>query len=200
MPLGYRTPPRRIIVLGLGILAIAVTAFVYLATPPETPPLEAIHAKIAKEHPNIAHITADDLTDGRLAKSDIVMFDVREPGEFAVSHLRGATQVDPNLSAAAFLDRYGDKLAGKTVVFYCSVGVRSSKFAERVRSALAEPSSAGAGTPTRIANLTKGVFGWRNDGRLLSRGTEATDKVHPYDAYWGRLIRDPSAVAYTPKP
>ena len=176
-----------------GTAIVAMNAF----RPPQAP-LDELHTKIAREHPRIAHISADELVSG--ADRNVVVFDVREQEEFAVSHLDGATRVNPSLSATDFLKNFGASLSGKTVVFYCSVGVRSSKLAEKVRAAIATNTAIGDAKPAKIANLTKGVFGWRNEGRMLSRGSGETHQVHPYNDYWGRLINDRSAIAYTPAP
>ena len=76
-------------------------------------------------------------------------------------------------------------LKGKTVVFYCSVGVRSSALAESVKADLLA-----AGTK-EVVNLEGGIFGWHNQSRPLVDKSGPTTFVHPYNAYWGRLLTRP---------
>lgn len=114
---------------------------------------------------------------------DVVLFDVREKSEFAVSHLAGATRVDPELAGNEFLELYGDRLRGKRAVFYCSVGVRSAKLIERVKSHSSLPPK------TDLRNLEGGIFRWHNEERaLVDPAGRPVDTVHQFDPYWGRLI------------
>ena len=122
-----------------------------------------------------------------------VLLDIRRADEFAVSHLPDAIRIDPQASAETILKTVGD-LTGRTVIVYCSVGVRSSQLAQRVQRTL---EAKGA---TRVVNLEGGIFRWHNEGRGLVRGSLKTDLVHPYDAFWGRLIDCRDKIAYSPKP
>ena len=122
-----------------------------------------------------------------------VILDIRRADEFAVSHLPDAIRIDPKASAETILKTVGD-LTGRTVVVYCSVGVRSSQLAQRVQRTL---EAKGA---TRVVNLVGGIFRWHNEGRGLVRGSLKTDLVHPYDAFWGRLVDRHDKIAYSPRP
>ncbi len=86
----------------------------------------------------------------------------------------------------------GTDLKGRSVIVYCSVGVRSTQLAERVYDGL---KARGA---SRIANLSEGVFGWHNAKRPLVRDTQASAFVHPYDALWGQFLRRQNLTAYAP--
>ena len=154
-------------------------------------PLVDVHAGIVKTFPAVAHVSPEEFS--QLDSATLVLFDTREEDEFAVSHLPGAIRVSPGLPADEFLAEYGDQVAGKTVVFYCSVGARSSQFANDVQSGL---QARGA---VQISNLERGLFGWHNDGRLLVRGDGGeTQAIHPYDAIWGRLVDRQALTAYEP--
>ena len=142
--------------------------------------LAAIQETIKQEYKPLEHVDANAL-DG-MADRGLVIFDVRRQREFDVSHLRGAMRVDPDLSSAEFMTLYGDLASGKSLVFYCSVGERSSALASRVRKEMLNVGAAG------IYNLEGGIFKWHNDGRALVSGARATEYIHPYNAYWGRLI------------
>lgn len=154
--------------------------------------IDKVHGRIAADHDSIEHISANDLV--ALRTDEIVLFDVREPDEFAVSHLPGAVLLDPDTSASEFAAQFGERLSGKRVVFYCSVGFRSSILASRVAQIVKVSSG---NTP---ANLIGGIFKWRNEGRsLVTKYGSATRNVHPYDDRWGRLINDREALSYLPK-
>ena len=111
-----------------------------------------------------------------------LVFDVREADEFAVSHLEGAIWIDPDMDPDAFYSAYGTQLSGKMIVLYCSVGVRSTRLAQRLLSTRSEAHA------TPIYNLENGIFGWHNESRPLSAQNSSTDFVHPYNRLWGRMV------------
>lgn len=154
--------------------------------------LDKIHKKIERDFANVEHIDADSFA--ALDPDEIIVFDVRQPSEYAVSHIDGAIRVDPGASADDFIAAHGDFLAGKTAVFYCSVGRRSSAFAARVDNMLTDHGVQAS------YNLQGGLFSWSNDGRALMQDAEATTAIHPYNAYWGRLIVNKETIQYTPVP
>lgn len=104
------------------------------------------------------------------------IIDVREPTEFAVSHLPGAVNVpssmtDADLLAAVKVDR--------PVIVYCAVGYRSSIVARRLRAA----------GRTNVSNYAGSIFAWANAGySLISDGGTALT-VHPYNYGWGRYLK-----------
>ena len=122
---------------------------------------------------------------------NLILLDTRPLPEYRVSHIDGAVQIDPD-SQARKLDAL--ELEGKIIVVYCSVGRRSSNFAQRLETEL---SQAGAQT---VMNLEGGIFGWHNDGRALVNAQGVTDMVHPYNAFWGsRYIARKNKTAYSLK-
>lgn len=108
--------------------------------------------------------------------TNVVLLDVRSRKEFDFSHLPGARHIDPDAKPAEF-DR---TLAGHTgpVVVYCSVGWRSSALAQRLIEA----------GRTNVQNLEGSIFAWANEGRPLESRGQPTDKVHPYNRTFGRLL------------
>ncbi|HEX8076732.1 MAG TPA: rhodanese-like domain-containing protein [Chthoniobacterales bacterium] len=106
-----------------------------------------------------------------------VLLDVRTPDEWNVSHLPGARRVDPSATAATA----GSGLAKDTpIVTYCAVGYRSGEMAERLRAA----------GFTQVRNLEGSIFQWANENRTLVHEGERVRQVHPYNTFWGRLLRD----------
>ncbi|MGI9421585.1 MAG: rhodanese-like domain-containing protein [Hyphomicrobiaceae bacterium] len=152
--------------------------------------LSRVHRTVAARYPNVAHVTTT-----QLAKSGgrhTLLFDVRERDEFAVSHLADAVRVSPDITERDFLANYGDRVTGLRVVFYCSVGMRSSALAQRVQDVLI------ARGARSVRNLQGGLFQWRNERRRLTRNRSVTTAIHPYNTYWGRLIDDKTAIRYVP--
>lgn len=170
--------------------ALATLAAVSLCVPAAAneSKLVSIHEDIVADYADVEHLPAQDLLT--LASDRRVVFDVREPDEYAVSHIDGAIQVDPDISVEAFTERYAALLEDRTVVFYCSVGRRSSILAQRLDSAVVEHGA------TATYNLIGGIFQWRNENRPLVDGDGQTSAVHPYNRFWGRLIEDKKAIEY----
>jgi len=152
--------------------------------------LDSLHDDIERQHENVSHIKADAFQ--QLNANDILIFDIREKKEFAVSHLKGAIQVDPDEDSSTFLEKYGRDLKGKTVVVYCSVGVRSTEFLSKVQDALE------VGGASASYNLEGGIFRWHNEHRALQQNGRATLLVHPFSWYWSRLLDDKDAISYMP--
>ena len=146
--------------------------------------LDSVESKIARDYP-ITHLPVDTLKTALAGadSSSFLLFDVREKAEFDTSHIAGAIQVDPDLSAEDFIRHYGKRISTKHLVFYCSVGKRSSILAERVE---AEALKLGAAD---VENLRGGIFRWYNDGYPVVDAQGETNAVHPYDDFWGQLLQ-----------
>lgn len=135
----------------------------------------ALRAKFS----DVDWITTQQLADWLHSKDrpPPVLLDVRTPAEWQVSHLAGARRVAPDASAKDA----ADGLAKETpIVTYCSVGYRSGEMAERLRKA----------GFVHVQDLEGSIFEWANEGRPLVHDGKSVTKVHPYDATWGRLLRD----------
>lgn len=103
----------------------------------------------ANQTNQLLDIDALTLKNG-LDEQKITLIDVREPGEFAGEHIKGATllslsQFDPN----------SPKLQGeKDVVLYCQSGNRSRQAAQKLLA---------AGVP-EVMHLKGGINGWKQAG------------------------------------
>lgn len=178
----------------VGAAATVALAFLLTGTPPlsaKERTLQSVHSTVVKDYQSVRHIDAGAFST--LDRSKLAIFDVREKNEYAVSHLSGAIRVDPDIAPDDFMKRYADQIAGKIVIVYCSVGVRSSALAERIDPLL---TSRGA---KPAYNLTGGIFQWHNDGRPLARGQHSTPYVHPYDRSWGQLLSNKALISYRPR-
>jgi rhodanese-related sulfurtransferase len=174
--------------LTLAALALAVA----LAGPAyaESAEFAKVRADVAQSYPDIRHVGADEFA--KLAEKDSIVLDARAADEYAVSHLPGAVRIEPGISATAFRKQFAGKLEGKTVLVYCSVGVRSSRLATTIGS---EVKAAGG---TGVANLAGGIFGWHNEKRPLVDANGPTDYVHAYSETWGRVLSRPELIRTGP--
>lgn len=159
-----------------------------LALPAAADTLDIIEKRIAGKS-DVAQLDVEALAK-MMSQPDLVLLDVRAADEFAVSHLPGAIRVDPSLSGARFLAAFADRLEGKQVVFYCSVGRRSTALAERAQAAGLEAAA--------VYNLRGGIFRWHGRNMPLVDAEGPTDVAHPYNWFWQRVMPRPEASAYHP--
>ena len=137
--------------------------------------LKTIRAKF----PTVAHISTDTLQswlDEAPQRENLLLLDVRDPEEYAVSHLQGARPAPSKDEALKALQKVS---SDQRIVLYCSVGYRSSELAQFLMKK----------GYTEIYNLEGSIFAWANEGRPVYRGKERVKVVHPYDKTWGRLLK-----------
>lgn len=156
--------------------------------------LAKLEADVARDYPGVAHISAEEFEQTLAASPGVLLIDARADGEIAVSRLPGAIAVDPDISADEFVDRFADAARGHDVVIYCSVGVRSSRLATRVRDAM---TARGA---VRVVNLKGGIFALHNARRKLVDKLGDTEWVHPYSWWWSRYLERRELTRYEPRP
>ena len=118
-------------------------------------------------------MTTGELAAALAGKNKPVLLDVRTKPECDVSHLEGAIRVEPGSDPAAI-----STPKDKAIVTYCSVGYRSAAFAKKL-------SEAGY---RNVTNLEGSIFRWANEDRPLVHDGQPTDKVHPYNRFWGMLL------------
>lgn len=94
--------------------------------------LAALEDRLERRFDDVVHLTLDELALMQIdARAAPILIDVRPEREFAVSHLEGAIRIAPNATAKEVEDALEVIAVGRPVVFYCSVGYRSSRLAER---------------------------------------------------------------------
>lgn len=171
--------------LWLAAAGLAAAAAALLLSRPGRPgsaTWRAVDAAIAARHPDVPTVTTDALAAELDNGPAPLLLDAREPAEYAVSHLPGARRVDPDADAATLAGALGGVDRDRPVVVYCSVGVRSAGVAARLETA----------GFSDVRNLEGSIFRWANEGRPLVRGGAESgapaDRVHPYNATWGRLL------------
>lgn len=118
-----------------------------------------------------------------LEDTNLILVDVRQPGERAVSMLPHA------LDTYQFADGYRHGIPpGKRLVLYCTIGYRSGKYAEKL-----------AEMKIKSEVLEGGILMWSFvRGPLVARKSrtewEPTKRIHVYDAEWNIVHPDYEAV------
>lgn len=176
LPQRTRTSHARV---GLIVTALIVLAAGWIAVKSSAFQWFLVRASLRGQFPQVQWISTRDLAallEDR-ERRPLLLLDVRTPEEWNVSHLPGARRVDPGASVESALAEVSREMP---VVTYCAVGYRSGDLANRL-------SAAGF---TNVQNLDGGIFQWANEQRPLVRESEPVTRVHPYNEYWGRLLRD----------
>eukprot|EP00049_Salpingoeca_infusionum_P015819 m.311271 g.311271 ORF g.311271 m.311271 type:complete len:182 (+) comp15953_c0_seq3:1756-2301(+) len=154
----------------------------------ETPTtMNAVLSMIRSKFPSVKQMSTDEL--GKQMELEVpqkpIVVDVRKPEEFAVSRIPGAHHVAPKDTDActALLERE-QYTHGTPVVFYCSLGYRSSQLAQMMQDTMPDAPK------DDFCNLEGSIFKWANEGRPLSASDSdaAVDKVHPYAFTWGLFL------------
>ena len=137
----------------------------------------AFKMRIRQRFPTVAQLSTTELAAwwNDPARAKPILLDVRTEKEFAVSHLHGAMRVEPSANAGKLLARLP---RDRPVVTYCSVGYRSSEFAEKLQRA----------GVISVYNLEGSIFQWANEGRPIEANGRPTEKVHPYNRKFGQML------------
>jgi rhodanese-related sulfurtransferase len=160
-------------------------AFTFWLTSKSMSDWPELKRRIREKFPNAPVLTTAALAAWRAdaARKPPVLFDVRTPAEYAVSHLRGARhheKVEAIAQAIAALPR------DTAVVVYCSVGYRSGEVVERLMN------RASSASDLRIFNLEGSLFEWANSGRELVQttkdGAQVVQVAHSFNKNWAGLL------------
>jgi rhodanese-related sulfurtransferase len=112
----------------------------------------------------------------------VLLFDVRRIEEYQMSHIKGSIHISPKMTTQEFIDQYGQYIEDKQLIFYCSVGYRSSQFIERIQD---QANKKGVKT---LYNLKGGIFRWYNESHQVINDQGNTNNIHPSDKKWADLI------------
>ena len=115
--------------------------------------------------------------------SELTIFDTRSSEEYLKSHIQNSIHVDPKTNPKKFIEKFEEKLKRMDLVFYCSVGERSSKFLKKVEK-LAKDNGANL-----LFNLNGGIFDWYNKNKKIYNNLGETDSIHPYNDKWGLFVK-----------
>ncbi|WP_431472279.1 rhodanese-like domain-containing protein [Nonlabens sp. SCSIO 43208] len=126
----------------------------------------------------VPYITVDTLSNNL---SDYILLDTRTRAEFEVSHLPNAIWVGQFFKSSRIenLDK------SQKVVVYCSIGVRSENYGEKLLE---------QGFKT-VYNLQGGLFTWFDAGyKVVDLNGNTTHKVHTYSKKWSEYIKNGDKV------
>lgn len=128
----------------------------------------------------VDYIYAEDLSE----TDSLLLLDTRKFEEYKVSHIKNAYWVGYKTFAIdSVLARHPKKDA--PIIVYCSIGVRSEDIGEKLLAA----------GYTNVKNLYGGIFEWKNQGNtVVNQKGQATEKVHAYSKFWGRLLTNGEKV------
>ena len=130
---------------------------------------------VRETFPDVPQMSTERLAELLAQGDDVVLLDARGAEEFETSHLQGALRAETTGTAREILEARSDK---PIVVVYCSIGYRSSRLVQQLRSRGIE----------NVFNLEGSLFKWANEGRPVYRGAEPARAVHPFDEDWGELL------------
>jgi rhodanese-related sulfurtransferase len=168
----------------------------FLSTPPIWSVIQALPALAqgATNPPEAKAITPAELaTMMKALGAQLIVVDVREPVEFAVSRLRGARHVGTATETKDFVKSLGPAAKGATIAFYCTYGGRSGPYAQMAQDDL---KAAGA---KNIFTLKGGIIAWANERRPLVDAKGATPYVHTYDAETAKQLTKPALARFEPR-
>ena len=113
----------------------------------------------------IKEITPDDLTAMQTANADLLLIDVREPGEFTEGHLSGAKLIPRGILEAAADRNYPKRVQelvdarDRPVALYCATGGRSALAANTLRLM----------GFSNVTSLQGGYTRWNEEGRDVEK-------------------------------
>jgi sodium/bile acid cotransporter 7 len=128
--------------------------------------LEALYEGYRASFPSIESITVEELLQLQKGAKQVVLVDVREPEEMAVSMIPGA------IDAATF-QREAESYRDAIVVPYCTAGYRSGLVTQELDE---------AGWDVR--NLEGSILAWTLAGLPLENAAGPTKEVHVFGRTW----------------
>ena len=143
--------------------------------------LDAAIMMIERTH-RVENLATDELAAMLAGAEPPLLFDIRTAEEYEKSRISTAVRLDPDTSLDDFAARYGSLVTGRDLLFYCSVGQRSSELLERVESACEKEGA------KSCRNLRGGIFRWYNEGKPVVDASGLTDNIHGYDPIWGMMV------------
>ena len=138
--------------------------------------IESMYVEYRKEFLDIGEITAEELLELQGAE-DLVLVDVREPKERAVSIIPGSISKEEfESNKDAYLD--------KRIVVHCTIGYRSGIYTKGL---------AAEGIEAR--NLVGSILSWTHaGGEVVTLDGAKTNRVHVYGSQWDLLAEGFEAV------
>ena len=113
-----------------------------------------------------------------MPNTDAIILDSRELKEYEVSHIKDAIQVGYDHFNIEIIEKQV-KDKSKTIVVYCSVGIRSEDIGEKLEKA----------GYTNVYNLFGGIFEWKNKDQIVYNTEEKpTENIHTFSKEWSKWL------------
>lgn len=137
--------------------------------------IDAVLKKYNNE--SIPYISVNSARELQLA-SEVIFLDARELKEFKTSKIPSASYIGHQKFSLDHFLKKGIKKE-KSIIVYCSIGVRSEEIAEKLQKA----------GYVNVKNLYGGIFEWKNKNYPVLDSTETeTEKVHVFSKQWGKYL------------
>ncbi len=131
--------------------------------------IESMYEEYHREFPDVGEIDSAGLM-ALQAKGPVVIVDVREPEERAVSTIPGA------IDKVTF-EKHLEEYRGTPTVVHCTIGYRSGLYVEELK-----------GKGLDALNLKGSIVAWAHEGgKVVDRAGQETKRVHVYGKRWALL-------------
>jgi len=124
---------------------------------------------------SVPYISVQELA---MPKTNAIILDARETDEYEVSHINNAIHIGyNNFDIETIKQKISD--TSKTIVVYCSVGIRSENIGEQLKKV----------GYTSVYNLFGGIFEWKNnDFPVYNSEENETENVHAFSKSWSKWL------------
>lgn len=151
---------------GLSILGVAAIAGQPLSDDERKERIIELYAPVRTQFPDLPHLSVAQLL-AEMESRQWVIVDVRPEAERKVSTLPGAV-------SSTQIEADPQRYQGQKLVAYCTLGVRSAKWAQHMRDQGLD-----------VHNLAGSLLAWTHEGGPLVDASGApTRRVHTYSASW----------------
>ncbi|MDZ4661858.1 MAG: rhodanese-like domain-containing protein [Pseudomonadota bacterium] len=133
--------------------------------------VDAFAYALEKSFSSILHDSALLIRD-KMTQPKFIVVDVRATVEQEVSMI-------PDAITQTEFEKTIDRYRGFHVVTYCTIGQRSSKYAEKLKS-----------LGYTVSNLRGGILAWAQNHLPLTHNGLSTKKVHTYTKFFSLLPED----------
>lgn len=125
---------------------------------------------------SVATITPNELWTLMDSGTPVVLLDIRSSEEYRISHIRTANFLDYGSFNTRMVEKFNKE---SPIIVYCSVGYRSERVGEKLKSAGFK----------NVKNLYGGIFQWVNEGHpVVNKIDHQTDSVHTYNKNWSQWL------------
>jgi rhodanese-related sulfurtransferase len=123
----------------------------------------------------------------------VLILDIRSKAEYDVSHLEGAVWIAPETDVDSFIASMGPNARDAYVVFYCTLGLRSTEYALKTMDPLARIGA------RKVVVLKHGILGWANANFKLVDSQGTTRFVHPFNPESAARLTEPELARFEPR-